>query len=99
MLRSAGVSKRHEWSKAAIMLRWRGGAPRSLVVSRLSPCSRSRAISASGKTRVQAAASSMASGIPSSSRQIWAMARASAAVGWKSGRRRRTQARKSAVAL
>ena len=81
------------------MLRWRGETSKSVVVSRSRPCANSPAISAGVNVRIQVAANSMARGVPSSIRQMWAMWRASSSVREKSGRKRWMEARNSAAAL
>ena len=65
----------------------------------LGPRSSSCAMSFSASARVHAAASSIPSGMPSSSRQMWAMMAASCAAGVKPGRTRRVACRNRCVAL
>ena len=72
-------------SRAAFRVRWRGSAIRLPPVRRRNRSSSRAAICSGGRALTRAAASSIASGIPSSRRQIWMTASAFCGVRVKAG--------------
>ncbi len=76
-------------------VRWRAGASAAPPVSRASRAPKRARIASGERTFRRDAASSTASGSPSSSRQISATAVAFSSVSWKSGRTERALPRKS----
>ncbi len=67
---ASGESRCHEVSKTARMLLCRAGRSRTFLSRKSSPCSSSPAIAARERVSVHVAASSRASGIPATRRQI-----------------------------
>ena len=77
--RPPASSSRHDCSNTTSMLAWRAGCAASTARSSSVPCRSSVAIASHDSTRVHAAASSSASGSPSTWRQMSTIAAASAA--------------------